>query len=64
MHCFCLVLKLIINLIKDINHFLNKSINVKVLSVDKIRGNVIVSRKEVLDTNKKIDKAKILKNIL
>ena len=62
MHCFMPGSQVDNKPLKEINHLLNKSINVKVLSVDKIRGNVIVSRKEVLDSNKKIDKAKILEN--
>tara|TARA_Y100001970_G_scaffold287598_1_gene412675 strand:- start:7430 stop:9157 length:1728 start_codon:yes stop_codon:yes gene_type:complete len=60
MHCFMPGSQIDNRPLKEINHLLNQKINVKVLSVDKIRGNVIVSRKEVLDTNKKIDKAKIL----
>ena len=60
MHCFMPGSQIDNKPLKEINHLFNQKINVKVLSVDKIRGNVIVSRKEVLDTNKKIDKAKIL----
>ena len=46
--------------LKDLSSLFNQNIKVKILSVDKIRGNIIVSRKEVIDSNKKIDKAKII----
>ena len=45
---------------KDLSSILGQTIKVKILSVDKIRGNVIVSRREVIDSNNKEDKAKII----
>ena len=62
MHCFMPGSQIDNKPLKDINHLFNQTIETKVLSVDKIRGNAIVSRKEVIDSHKKLDKAKIIEN--
>ena len=46
--------------IKDISHLLNQPQKFSLIKLDKIRGNACVSRKQVIASNKKVDKAKII----
>ena len=46
--------------IKDISHLLNQPQKFSLIKLDKIRGNACVSRKQIISSNKKIDKAKII----
>jgi len=46
--------------IKDISHLMNQPQKFSLIKLDKIRGNACVSRKQVITSNKKVDKAKII----
>jgi len=46
--------------IKDIAHLMNQPQKFSLIKLDKIRGNACVSRKQIINSNKKIDKAKII----
>ncbi len=46
--------------IKDISHLLNQPQKFSLIKLDKIRGNACVSRKQIISSNKRIDKAKII----
>tara|TARA_B100000035_G_scaffold314352_1_gene330395 strand:- start:318 stop:2039 length:1722 start_codon:yes stop_codon:yes gene_type:complete len=46
--------------IKDISHLMNEVQKFKLIKIDKIRGNACVSRREILSSFKKEDKAKII----
>ena len=46
--------------LKDISHLMNEPQKFAIIKIDKIRGNACVSRKEIISTYKKEDKAKII----
>tara|TARA_Y100000591_G_scaffold321119_1_gene335674 strand:+ start:4426 stop:6147 length:1722 start_codon:yes stop_codon:yes gene_type:complete len=46
--------------LKDISHLINEPQKFALIKLDKIRGNACVSRKEIISTFKKEDKAKII----
>ena len=46
--------------LKDINHLMNEPQKFALIKLDKIRGNACVSRKEIISSFKKEDKAKII----
>ena len=46
--------------LKDISHLMNEVQKFKLIKIDKIRGNACVSRREILSSFKKEDKAKII----
>ena len=46
--------------LKDINHLMNEPQKFALIKLDKIRGNACVSRKEIISSHKKEDKAKII----
>ena len=46
--------------IKDISHLMNQPQKFSLIKLDKIRGNACVSRNQVIASNKKVDKAKII----
>ncbi len=46
--------------IKDISHLINEPQKFALIKLDKIRGNACVSRKQIINEFKKIDKAKIV----
>ncbi len=46
--------------LKDISHLMNEVQKFKLIKIDKIRGNACVSRREILSSYKKEDKAKII----
>ena len=46
--------------IKDISHLMNEPQKFAVIKLDKIRGNCCVSRREIISSFKKEDKAKII----
>ena len=46
--------------LKDINHLMNEPLKFALIKLDKIRGNACVSRREILSSFKKEDKAKII----
>tara|TARA_B100002019_G_scaffold212396_1_gene185160 strand:- start:1137 stop:2858 length:1722 start_codon:yes stop_codon:yes gene_type:complete len=46
--------------LKDISHLMNEPQKFALIKLDKIRGNACVSRKEIISSNKKVDKAKII----
>tara|TARA_B100000945_G_scaffold7131_1_gene5892 strand:- start:2084 stop:3808 length:1725 start_codon:yes stop_codon:yes gene_type:complete len=45
---------------KDITHLLNQEQKFAIIKLDKLRGNACVSRRQIISTNKKEDKAKIV----
>ena len=49
--------------LKDISHLLNEPMKLAIIKLDKTRGNACVSRRQIISSNKKEDKAKLLKNI-
>ena len=49
--------------LKDISHLMNEPQKFALIKLDKIRGNACVSRKEIISSHKKEDKAKIIENI-
>ncbi len=46
--------------LKDINHLMNEPLKFALIKLDKVRGNACVSRKEIISSFKKEDKAKII----
>ena len=46
--------------LKDISHLMNEPQKFALIKLDKIRGNACVSRKQIISSNKKEDKAKIV----
>jgi len=46
--------------LKDISHLLNEPLKFALIKLDKIRGNACVSRRQIINNNKKGDKAKIV----
>ena len=46
--------------LKDISHLMNEPMKLAIIKLDKIRGNACVSRRQIISTNKKEDKAKII----
>ena len=46
--------------LKDINHLINEPQKFAIIKLDKIRGNACVSRREIISSFKKEDKAKII----
>jgi len=46
--------------LKDISHLMNEPQKFALIKLDKIRGNACVSRREIISSNKKEDKAKII----
>ena len=46
--------------LKDISHLMNEPQKFALIKLDKIRGNACVSRKEIISSHKKEDKAKII----
>ena len=47
--------------LKNIDHLINEVQKFAIIKVDRLRGNICVSRKEILDAGKKQDKAEIIK---
>ena len=45
---------------KDIGHLMNVPLKFALIKLDKIRGNACVSRREIISSGKKEDKAKII----
>ena len=46
--------------LKDISHLLNQEQKFAIIKLDKLRGNACVSRRQIISSNKKVDKAKIV----
>ena len=46
--------------LKDISHLMNEPLKFALIKLDKVRGNACVSRRQIITTNKKGDKAKII----
>ncbi len=46
--------------LKDISHLMNEPQKFSLIKLDKIRGNACVSRRQIISSNKKVDKAKII----
>ena len=46
--------------LKDISHLMNEPMKLAIIKLDKIRGNACVSRRQIISSNKKEDKAKII----
>ena len=46
--------------LKDISHLMNEPQKFAIIKLDKIRGNACVSRRQIISSNKKEDKAKII----
>ena len=46
--------------LKDISHLMNEPQKFKLIKLDKVRGNACVSRREIISSFKKEDKAKII----
>ena len=46
--------------LKDITHLLNQEQKFAIIKLDKLRGNACVSRRQIISSNKKVDKAKIV----
>ncbi len=46
--------------IKDITHLVNHEQKFAIIKLDKLRGNACVSRRQIISSSKKIDKAKII----
>ena len=46
--------------LKDISHLMNEPQKFALIKLDKLRGNACVSRREIISSNKKEDKAKII----
>ncbi len=47
-------------ILKSFDHLFNVELDFKIIKIDKIRGNILCSRREVISSSKKEDKAKIL----
>ena len=45
---------------KDIGHLMNEPMKMAIIKLDKIRGNACVSRRQIISSNKKEDRAKII----
>ena len=48
--------------LKDISHLMNEPIKLAVIKLDKVRGNCCVSRRQIISSFKKEDKAKLIDN--
>ncbi len=48
--------------LKDISHLMNEPMKLAVIKLDKVRGNCCVSRRQIISSHKKEDKAKIIEN--
>ena len=46
--------------LKDISHLMNEPQKFALIKLDKLRGNACVSRRQIITSNKKVDKAKIV----
>tara|TARA_B100000989_G_C19510904_1_gene458985 strand:+ start:52 stop:1782 length:1731 start_codon:yes stop_codon:yes gene_type:complete len=46
--------------LKDISHLMNEPQKFALIKLDKVRGNACVSRREIISSSKKVDKAKII----
>ncbi len=46
--------------LKDISHLMNEPQKFSLIKLDKVRGNACVSRRQIISSNKKIDKAKVI----
>ncbi len=46
--------------LKDISHLMHEPQKFALIKLDKVRGNACVSRREIISSNKKVDKAKII----
>ncbi len=46
--------------LKDISHLMHEPQKFALIKLDKVRGNACVSRREIISSNKKVDKAKIV----
>jgi len=46
--------------LKDISHLMNEPLKLAIIKLDKIRGNTVVSRRQIVSSHKKEDKAKII----
>ena len=46
--------------LKDISHLINEPLKFALIKLDKVRGNACVSRRQIITSNKKGDKAKIV----
>ncbi len=46
--------------LKDISHLMNEPQQFALIKLDKIRGNACVSRRQIISSSKKVDKAKII----
>ncbi len=46
--------------LKDISHLMNEPLKFALIKLDKVRGNACVSRRQIINNNKKGDKAKIV----
>ena len=46
--------------LKDISHLMNEPLKFALIKLDKVRGNACVSRRQIITSNKKGDKAKIV----
>ena len=46
--------------LKDISHLMNEPQKFAIIKIDKIRGNACVSRKQIVNSNRKEDKAKLV----
>ena len=46
--------------LKDIGHLMNEPMKLAIIKLDKIRGNCCVSRRQIVSSNKKEDRAKII----
>ena len=46
--------------LKDVSHLINEPLKFALIKLDKVRGNACVSRRQIINNNKKGDKAKIV----
>ncbi len=46
--------------LKDIRHLMNEPMKLAIIKLDKVRGNACVSRRQIISSSKKEDKAKII----
>ncbi len=46
--------------LKDISHLINEPMKLSIIKLDRVRGNCCVSRRQIITSNKKGDKAKIV----
>ena len=61
--CFYLDHKLADKPLKDISHLMNEPQKFALIKLDKVRGNACVSRREIISSFKKEDKAKDYRKI-